>query len=135
MCGPAATRTGTTAARRSASVTIDSLRGAGRSHAGEVAPKSSSRSPCDERAPPPPAGMSSHEDDGRSLAVITACYRRFMRRLAVLAAVLLSHVTTAHAGRSHFGWLYGSDIIPERGVEVESWIVEENQKGDAHTGE
>jgi hypothetical protein len=36
----------------------------------------------------------------------------------------------AQAGRSHFGWLYGSEIIAESGVELETWIVEENKKGE-----
>jgi len=58
-----------------------------------------------------------------------------MRRVAVTAAMLVSWAGSAHAGRSHFGWMYGSDIVPERGVEIESWILEENQKGDAKTGE
>ncbi len=58
-----------------------------------------------------------------------------MRQIAAIAALLVCAATPARAGRSHFGWMYGTDIIPERGVEVESWIVEENQKGDANTGE
>ena len=58
-----------------------------------------------------------------------------MRRLAVSAAVLISYVAPAHAGRTHFGWLYGSEVVPERGVEIENWIVEENKKGDAKTDE
>src|SRR5262245_64955584 len=70
-----------------------------------------------------------------SETAITTCYRRFMRRSILTAAVLVASVAPAHAGRSHFGWLYGTDIIPERGVELESWIVEENQKGGANTGE
>jgi hypothetical protein len=58
-----------------------------------------------------------------------------MRRLAISAAILVSYVAPAHAGRTHFGWLYGSEVIPERGVELENWIVEENKKGDAKTDE
>ena len=58
-----------------------------------------------------------------------------MRRSIVTAAILFATAVPAHAGRTHFGWLYGSDIIPERGVELESWITEENQKGDANGGE
>ena len=58
-----------------------------------------------------------------------------MRRITVVAGLLVAFAAPSHAGRSHFGWMYGTDIIPERGVEVESWIVEENQKGDAKTGE
>src|SRR5258706_15095308 len=58
-----------------------------------------------------------------------------MRRLAVSVAVLLSYIAPAHAGRTHFGWLYGSEVIPERGVEIENWILEENKKGDAKADE
>ena len=55
-----------------------------------------------------------------------------MHRIAVGLFALLVGTASAHAGRSHFGWLYGTDVIPERGVEVETWILEENQKGDAN---
>ncbi len=58
-----------------------------------------------------------------------------MRRLAVMVAVLVSYAAPAHAGRTHFGWLYGSEVIPERGVEIENWIVEENKKGDEKSDE
>ncbi|HEU0035363.1 MAG TPA: hypothetical protein VFQ53_32360 [Kofleriaceae bacterium] len=50
-----------------------------------------------------------------------------------LATLLAAH--DAHAGRSHFAWLYGAEVNPERGVEVETWILEENKKGDAKTDE
>jgi hypothetical protein len=49
--------------------------------------------------------------------------------LAALAAFTLG-AAPAHAGRTHFGWSYGTDIIPERGTEFETWILEENKKGD-----
>src|ERR1041385_4547081 len=58
-----------------------------------------------------------------------------MRRSLLPVAIVLAYAAPAHAGRSHFGWLYGSDIIPERGVELESWINEENQKTGEKTGE
>ena len=58
-----------------------------------------------------------------------------MRRLAVMALGLVSFAAPAHAGRTHFGWLYGSEVIPERGVEIENWILEENKKGDAKVDE
>jgi hypothetical protein len=51
-------------------------------------------------------------------------------RLALAGLVLFATPTRAHAGRSHFAWLYGSDIVPERGTEVETWILEENGEGD-----
>lgn len=53
------------------------------------------------------------------------------RALALgLFASLLLGSAIAHAGRTHFGWSYGTDVIPERGVELETWILEENKKGD-----
>lgn len=51
------------------------------------------------------------------------------RFVAGLTAVLIG-TATAHAGRTHFGWSYGTDVIPERGTEFETWILEENKKGD-----
>jgi hypothetical protein len=35
---------------------------------------------------------------------------------------------TAQAGRSFYGWLYGTEVMPERGVELQTWIVEQNDK-------
>lgn len=58
-----------------------------------------------------------------------------MRRSLITAGIVLAYAAPASAGRSHFGWMYGTDIIPERGVEIESWILEENQKGDSKGGE
>jgi hypothetical protein len=33
---------------------------------------------------------------------------------------------TARAGRTFYGWLYGTEVMPERGVELETWIDERN---------
>lgn len=59
------------------------------------------------------------------------------RRLFVLAA--LAFVTrwpsTAHAGRTQFTWLYDTETLPERGVELVQWLLEENGKGDAKENE
>lgn len=57
------------------------------------------------------------------------------RRLALAGLALLATTPTADAGRTHFGWLYGTDIVPERGVELETWILEENEEGDAKKSE
>ncbi len=56
------------------------------------------------------------------------------RSAAALIALLLGNAT-AHAGRSHFGWSYGTDIIPERGTELEWWILEENKEGATNKDE
>ncbi|HET9623950.1 MAG TPA: hypothetical protein VFP84_21410 [Kofleriaceae bacterium] len=45
---------------------------------------------------------------------------------ALLATCLLSG--TAHAGRSFFGWLQGTEVMPERGVELQVWTIEENDR-------
>lgn len=52
-----------------------------------------------------------------------------MRRSLVLSALALVAVCqNAHAGRRAFGWLYGPEVMPERGAEIETWIFEENGK-------
>jgi hypothetical protein len=51
----------------------------------------------------------------------------------LIAACVLPR--TAHAGRSFYGWLYGTEVLPERGVELETWVQEENDKYETHTKE
>lgn len=52
-------------------------------------------------------------------------------RIPIAIALLLAAASPAHAGRTQFGWLYDSEVNPERGVELETWILEENGKGDS----
>jgi hypothetical protein len=52
-------------------------------------------------------------------------------RLMTLAA--LTWASAAWAGRTHFGWLYGTETVPQRGVELETWIQEENVRDDEST--
>lgn len=42
---------------------------------------------------------------------------------------------TAHAGRSFYGWLYGTEVMPERGVELQTWIADANNKYDTNVQE
>jgi hypothetical protein len=44
----------------------------------------------------------------------------------LIAACVLPR--TAHAGRSYYGWLYGTEVLPERGVELQTWVQDENDK-------
>ncbi|HEX3757865.1 MAG TPA: hypothetical protein VHW23_04135 [Kofleriaceae bacterium] len=48
----------------------------------------------------------------------------------VLAVLLLACVwpRTAHAGRTFYGWLTGTEVLPERGVELQTWIQDETDK-------
>lgn len=48
--------------------------------------------------------------------------------LAVLAG-LTALAASADAGRSHFGWVRATEVLPERAVELETWILEENGVG------
>ncbi|CAN5734672.1 hypothetical protein BH11MYX2_BH11MYX2_35210 [soil metagenome] len=41
-------------------------------------------------------------------------------------AVVVAVPTTAHAGRSFFGWTTDTQVLPERGAEVESWLEAQN---------
>jgi hypothetical protein len=36
--------------------------------------------------------------------------------------------TSAFAGRTHYGWLLGTEVMPERGAEIETWIAEQNRE-------
>jgi hypothetical protein len=49
-------------------------------------------------------------------------------------AVLVAAPALAHAERTQYGWLYGTEVQPERGAEIVSWIDEENdrQPGDLY---
>jgi hypothetical protein len=52
------------------------------------------------------------------------------RHCLTLAFVTLA-AGRASAGRTPFGWNYGTEVNPERMIESEVWISEENKKGDA----
>jgi hypothetical protein len=41
----------------------------------------------------------------------------------------------AHAGRTFYGWLYGTEVMPERGVELQTWVFEQNDKYASHVKE
>ena len=46
----------------------------------------------------------------------------------LLALAVSSAPATAHAGRTFYGWLYGTEVLPERGVELINTIDEENNR-------
>jgi len=52
-----------------------------------------------------------------------------------LVAWLAASASPASAGRKDFAWLYDTEINPERNVEIETWIQEENRKGDNQVNE
>ena len=59
-----------------------------------------------------------------------------MTRTAALAVLaLLVAEGAAHAGRSHFGWLYDTETVPERGVELEQWVSDQHRQGPTHAAE
>jgi hypothetical protein len=48
--------------------------------------------------------------------------------VAAYAAYAACAPGVAHAGRTPYGWLYGTEVIPERGAEIQTWVSEENGK-------
>lgn len=59
-----------------------------------------------------------------------------MRIIGLLVLLLVCAAPrAAHAGRSFYGWLYGTEVTPERGVELQTWILEENDKHGSHEKE
>lgn len=56
--------------------------------------------------------------------------------LVCLVFVATSAVpSTASAGRSQYGWLYGAEVMPERGAEIQTWVAEKNNRTDANVKE
>jgi hypothetical protein len=47
--------------------------------------------------------------------------------LVVAACVAIP--TPALAGRSFYGWLYDTDVMPERGAELQTWVLERDDFG------
>lgn len=44
----------------------------------------------------------------------------------VIAAAVLLAPGVVSAGRTQYGWLFGTDVMPERGAEIQTWVTEEN---------
>jgi hypothetical protein len=45
-------------------------------------------------------------------------------------ALVVVAPATAHAGRTFYGWLYGTEVMPERGAEIQTWISDESDLSD-----
>src|SRR5215467_10278192 len=96
----------------------------------------SSSSRARARAPTPRTTGSIRTTCRAAISITTSAsrYRSGMRHRLALAFVLFAS-QHAHAGRTHFAWFYGTELVPENGTEVETWIVEENKKGDNNRDE
>lgn len=55
-------------------------------------------------------------------------------RRVIVASILIAP-GVASAGRTPYGWLYGTEVLPERGAEIETWVAEENVKRPDDTSE
>ena len=44
----------------------------------------------------------------------------------MLVATVLAAPGTASAGRTFYGWLYGTEVMPERGAEIQTIVAEQN---------
>lgn len=53
----------------------------------------------------------------------------------MVAAVVGLVPASAAAGRVYYGWLYGTEVMPERGAELQTWVAEENQRGALETSD
>jgi len=58
-----------------------------------------------------------------------------VRAALVVLVVAMAVPSTAEAGRSQYGWLYGSEVIPERGAEIQTWVAEKNGRFDTNVKE
>src|SRR5215470_14351616 len=57
--------------------------------------------------------------------------RRSLTAFGAVLAVLFVGATVgpAFAGRTRFGWITDTETIPQRAVELESWVLEQDGKG------
>ncbi|HTE55549.1 MAG TPA: hypothetical protein VK698_32065 [Kofleriaceae bacterium] len=54
---------------------------------------------------------------------------RWTVAIATLVAIT-GGARVADAGRTHYGWVRGTEVLPERSVEIETWVLERNGLGD-----
>jgi hypothetical protein len=47
-------------------------------------------------------------------------------RAAFVVLMLVVAPRIATAGKSNYGWLYGDEVLPKRGTEVQTWVYERN---------
>ncbi len=57
-----------------------------------------------------------------------------MRLAPIVACALLVAPGTASAGRTFYGWLFGSEVLPERGAELQTWVTDENDLSHENNG-
>jgi hypothetical protein len=57
------------------------------------------------------------------------------RALHIAVLLVLCAPAPASAGRGRFGWLYSDELVPEKGVELETWLLTTSQKGDTKENE
>ena len=49
-----------------------------------------------------------------------------VKRIVLAGLTVLVCVRSAEAGRTYYGWLYGTEVLPERSAEIQTWVLEEN---------
>jgi hypothetical protein len=49
-----------------------------------------------------------------------------VKRIVLAGLMVLGYVRSAEAGRTFYGWLYGTEVMPERSAEIQTWVLEEN---------
>ena len=49
---------------------------------------------------------------------------------ASIAITIIAPGRAAHAGRTFYGWLQGTEVMPERGAEINTFVSEENRVQD-----
>lgn len=69
-------------------------------------------------------------------ALVTAkcCYARQVK-IALVLILGMAFAQPASAGRTHYGWLDGTELVPERGVEIETWIQDLDNIGPGERDE
>jgi len=66
--------------------------------------------------------------------VRSRCYARRVKIASVVIAGL-AFASPASAGRTHYGWINGTEVVPERGVELETWVQDLDNVGETERDE
>lgn len=61
--------------------------------------------------------------------------RRRSGALVTAIIAVLALAGPASAGRTHYGWINGTEVVPERGVELETWVQDLDNVGDTERDE
>jgi len=68
------------------------------------------------------------------VAATRSCIKAIAALAAAASVLAVAWPRAARAGRTHFGWVRATEVVPQRTVELETWILEKNGVADGDDG-